>query len=105
MSLDGKYAKWVLLGFSAIAFVLLLALEVVTETGTMSLADLAVDATHILLTIAASVGAVLLLHSGEQNGADGEKLKNLRACGSGVIDIAADSSGRRPASGSIVCRA
>jgi DNA-binding CsgD family transcriptional regulator len=60
MSLDGKYAKWVLLGFSAIAFVLLLALEVVTETGTMSLADLAVDATHILLTIAASVGAVLL---------------------------------------------
>jgi len=66
MSLDEKYARWILLGISAGAFVLLLTLEVVTEPGPMSFADLAVDATHILLTIAAAVGAVLLLQRTEK---------------------------------------
>lgn len=61
MSLDDKRARWLLLGISAGAFVLLLNLEVITETEPMSLADLAVDATHILLTIVATAGAVLLL--------------------------------------------
>ena len=60
MMLQGKRGKWVVLGISVMAFVVLLTLEVLTEPDTMTLADLAVDATHILLTIVAGAGAVLL---------------------------------------------
>ena len=60
MILQGKRGKWVVLGISVMAFVVLLALEVLTEPDTVTLADLAVDATHILLTIVAGAGAVLL---------------------------------------------
>ena len=61
MTLEEKHLRWILLGIGAGAFVSLLTLEVVTETESVSLADLAVDATNILLTIAASVGVALLV--------------------------------------------
>lgn len=70
MNLEGKRGKWVLFGMSAGAFALLLALEVVTESDTVSLTDLAVDATHILLTIVAAVGAVLLFQRSQRQQAE-----------------------------------
>ena len=42
------------------SFVLLLALEIVTEEDEISLLDLLVDAVYILLTISAAVGVALL---------------------------------------------
>ena len=61
MIMEEKHYRWLLFGIGTGAFILLLTLEVITETEAASVADLALDAVHILLTIAASVGVALLV--------------------------------------------
>jgi DNA-binding NarL/FixJ family response regulator len=53
--------RWLLAGVGFGCFVLLLALEVATETDDISAFDLAVDALSILLTIGSAVGVALLV--------------------------------------------
>jgi len=55
-----KTIRWILAGFGAGCFALLLVLEAVTEQDDITIADFAVDALGILLTIGAAVGVALL---------------------------------------------
>jgi DNA-binding CsgD family transcriptional regulator len=52
--------RWLLAGVALGSFVLLLTLEIITESDELSLPDLLVDAVSILLTIGAAVGVALL---------------------------------------------
>jgi hypothetical protein len=58
--LDERQIRWLLAGMGFGSFVLLLALEIVTEADEISLLDLVVDALGLLLTISAAVGVALL---------------------------------------------
>ena len=58
--LDERRIRWLLAAVGLGSFVLLLALEIVTEADEISLFDLAVDALGLLLTIVAAVGVALL---------------------------------------------
>ena len=58
--LDERQIRWLLAGMGLGSFVLLLALEIVTEADEISLLDLVVDALGLLLTISAAVGVALL---------------------------------------------
>jgi DNA-binding CsgD family transcriptional regulator len=59
-SLDERRIRWILAGIGLGSFVLLLALEIVTETDEISPFDFVVDALGLLLTISAAVGVALL---------------------------------------------
>jgi DNA-binding CsgD family transcriptional regulator len=58
--LDERHIRLLLAAIGLGSFVLLLALEIVTEADEISLIDLAVDALGLLLTISAAVGVALL---------------------------------------------
>jgi DNA-binding CsgD family transcriptional regulator len=60
MKLGERQFRWFLGGVSAGCFVLLLALEIVTEGDEVRLPDLMADALTILLTIGAATGVALL---------------------------------------------
>ncbi len=60
MVLSERQVRSVLAGIGLGCFVLLLTLEIATESDEISLADVAVDALTILLTIAAAVGVAML---------------------------------------------
>lgn len=59
-ALSERQTRQILAGLGLACFVLLLALEIVTESDEVSLVDLLVDAMSIMLTIAAAVGVALL---------------------------------------------
>jgi DNA-binding CsgD family transcriptional regulator len=59
--LSERQMRWLLGGVGAGCFVLLLALEVITEPDEVTLPDLIVDAATILLTICSAVGVALLV--------------------------------------------
>ena len=52
--------RWVFAGFGLLCFVLLVVLEIATETDELSLFDVAVDALSMLLTIGAAVGVAFV---------------------------------------------
>lgn len=56
-----RQIRWGLVGLGLGSFALILGLEVAVETDEIRVLDLLVDAVHILLTIAASVGVALLV--------------------------------------------
>ena len=60
MILSERQVRSVLAGIGLGCFVLLLTLEIMTESDEISLADIAVDALTILLTIGAAVGVAML---------------------------------------------
>lgn len=60
MILNEKQVRWMLGGIGLGCFVLLLSLEILTESDEVSIADIAVDALALLLTIGAAVGVALL---------------------------------------------
>ena len=59
--LSERAIRWIFGGVGLASFVLLLGLEIVTESDQMSPLDLVVDAVSILLTIGAAVGVALLV--------------------------------------------
>lgn len=59
-SLSERQIRWVLAGLGAGSFVLLLTLEVATESDDIEFLDFLVDALTMLLTISAAVGVALL---------------------------------------------
>jgi DNA-binding CsgD family transcriptional regulator len=60
-NLSERQLRWLLGGIGAGCFVLLLALEIVTEPDEITLPDLIVDGVTILLTICSAVGVALLV--------------------------------------------
>ena len=60
-NLSERQLRWLLGGIGAGCFVLLLALEIVTEPDEITLPDMIVDAATILLTICSAVGVALLV--------------------------------------------
>jgi len=60
MTLSERKIRWILAGIGFGCFVLLLILEVATESDEISGVDIAVDALTLLLTIASAVGVALL---------------------------------------------
>jgi DNA-binding CsgD family transcriptional regulator len=62
----GKLTEWqirlVLGGIGAVSFGLLMALEILTETDEVELADVLVDGFGLLLMVATTVGLALLIH-------------------------------------------
>jgi DNA-binding CsgD family transcriptional regulator len=61
MVLSEKQIRWSLAGVGLGFYVLILALEIVTEQDTIEFFDLLVDAATLLLTIGAAVGVALLV--------------------------------------------
>ena len=75
-NLSERQIRWLLGGFGAGSFGLLLTLEIVTESDALSLLDIAFDAVTLLLTIGAVVGVVLLVQ--RMQGQHEEKMALIR---------------------------
>src|SRR5262245_18117983 len=75
-NLSERQWRWLLGGIGAGCFVLLLALEVITEPDEVTLPDLLVDGATILLTIFSAVGVALLVQ--RIHGQHEEKMTLLR---------------------------
>jgi hypothetical protein len=60
MDAGERRIRWLLAGVGAGCFVLLMTLEIATESDELSLEDVLVDALALLLTIGAAVGVALL---------------------------------------------
>ena len=56
-----RKTRWILGSIGVGAYVLLLSLEIITESDDLDLADILVDALALLLTIASAVGVALLV--------------------------------------------
>ena len=59
-TLSERQKRLLLAGLGTTCFLLLLALEILTESDELSLLDVAIDGLGILLTIGAAVGVALL---------------------------------------------